>query len=213
MTTSQEDRILRTLVQYAEADAERENELEDSPHHWVNSYPEVHYNYYGDRGVVDLHLEKGVTNATGQDRIYTEEVCEIKSESAIRNATGANEIVRQFKRHCRYFYQDPSRKPQVEYYDRAGVVFRLAFEATEDVYQHVCENWHMYSGLTHNATSDENTPIEGADYPSNWINLWFVDPDLDQVFNAHGGRKDRWIEAINNVKPEMAAKLGVATDE
>jgi len=87
--------------------------------------PEKHYNYYGDRGIVDLFVRYKHKN--DWDRIF-----EIKS-----NPNNANEVLRQFNRMKKYFYKgtDLERKPST---------FELCFTPTAKNLRHFKENKEMY---------------------------------------------------------------------
>ena len=74
--------------------------------------PESHYNYYGDRGVVDLrfdeHVFSQISEDTGVWKHDWTQLIEVKSESAIENCTGANSILQQFNKMREYYLRDDS---------------------------------------------------------------------------------------------------------
>ena len=94
---------------------------------------EVPYNNYGTRGVVDL---VGIERVDGRRYITS---MEFKSESAVRNATGANEIIRQFTRQVENFDSHDD-------YGRRGdyITHVLAFYPTQHVVDHINENLELY---------------------------------------------------------------------
>ena len=99
---------------------------------------EVPYNHYGDRGVVDLVLNDGpYTRSADMVRAI-----EVKSPEAVKNSTGANEIIRQFKRQKKYFQKGSSYKP-----GKYKVSHHLVFVATPETRKHVEENREMYSSI------------------------------------------------------------------
>lgn len=102
--------------------------------------PEAHYNHYGSRGVADLYIEK-VEIVDGEKRYYEHKLYEIKSDYAIENSTGANEIIRQFNKMRRYFFKDDS------WVKRGSVHFELCFIATPKSAEHVHENQELYKHL------------------------------------------------------------------
>ena len=105
---------------------------------------EKHYNYYGDRGVADLF-----TRTTHPSGAQTDRVFEFKSEDAVRDATGANEILRQFNRMCSYFYKDESiTLPKATAWNQARITFVLCFDATPTTYKHVLDNHEIYQTIT-----------------------------------------------------------------
>lgn len=88
-----EDEVTNALIQWHKSSAREAIEAGDTDAD-VEILPEAHYNHYGNRGVVDLYAIMGGWNG---------HVYEIKSETAVRNATGANEVIRQFNRMREYF--------------------------------------------------------------------------------------------------------------
>lgn len=106
----------------------------------VRVEPEAHYNYYGDRGVADLYVELA---GSIDGREFTEgTVYEVKSEHAVKEANGAGDIIRQFNRMSRYFFQD-------ETWDHPGdVTYELTFIPTPATIQHVEENKELYKQVS-----------------------------------------------------------------
>jgi hypothetical protein len=102
---------------------------------------EVPYNHYGTRGVVDF---VGVENPDDERGRYITAI-EYKSESAVNEATGANEIIRQFTRQVEYF---DSRDDFGGYQDNIHHV--LSFYLTEANIKHVEENKELYGTLREN---------------------------------------------------------------
>lgn len=99
---------------------------------------EVPYNHYGDRGVVDLVLNDGeYTRHADMIRAI-----EVKSPEAVMKATGANEIIRQFKRQKKYFQKGSSYRP-----GKYKVSHHLVFVATPETRKHVENNRWMYSNV------------------------------------------------------------------
>jgi hypothetical protein len=101
---------------------------------------EVHYNHYGDRGCVDMVVEfEGEFDGDHSICIY-----ELKSDNAIKQATGANEIIRQFNRHRDYFFEGTDYNER-DYY---SVSFSVLFYASQFAMDHVAENEAMYRSVT-----------------------------------------------------------------
>ena len=111
--------------------------------------PEVHYNHYGDRGVVDL-IQTDTYNREKTLRVY-----ELKCEPAIENSTGANEILRQFNRHRTYFFKGSDYKAT----DYSTVTFELTFAATQACYEHVRDNWAQYKHVSANRDGRVQTDL------------------------------------------------------
>lgn len=97
---------------------------------------EVPYNNYGQRGVVDL---LGTARSTSL-------VIELKSNYAVSESTGANEILRQFNKMKDNFFQ--GSEVQSEDYEE----YWLIFSATRENIKHLYENRNMYGTLA----DDEN---------------------------------------------------------
>lgn len=139
---------------------------------------EKHYNYYGDRGVVDLFTRKVGPNLN-EHSLY-----EVKSESAVNAATGANEIIRQFNRMCEYFYKGTS----VEYPDASQLspTAELSFVLTEETLSHVLENKGMYQTIHRQTIGDEGNQIEtrvllrSLDLPTVPLHWDIDEPDNEQ---------------------------------
>lgn len=125
-----EDEIVNALVNWHETSSREAIEVGETDAN-VEIFPEAHYNYYGNRGVVDLYV---VTSG------WDGHVYEIKSENAVRNATGANEIIRQFNRMREFFFEG-SDKPR----PTANLVFELCFTPTEYNARHIVDNADIYS--------------------------------------------------------------------
>jgi len=119
----------------------------DADQPWASEVP---YNHYGDRGVVDLvhRFDTG----PGRDQLT---VFELKSEYAVEQAGGASEILRQFNRHRRYFF-DGSDYTRSDYF---GVRFELAFTATQSNHEHVRENWEQYQTVLESGLLGESTAV------------------------------------------------------
>lgn len=71
------------------------------------------------------------------------EVFEVKSDYAVEEATGANEIIRQFNSHKEFLFKGSS----FEQGDYASQEFYLVFSVSEGCYEHVQENQEIYRNL------------------------------------------------------------------
>jgi len=134
---------------------------DNSPHADPEMYPEAHYTHYGNRGVVDLYIYHN--NSVGAPK--RGHVFEIKSESAVRNATGANEIIRQFNQLREFFflgsqYEVPNR-----------IDFELCFLPTQYNMKHILKNEAMYATTVSHDRSRENSP------ETSFLDSAPVDPD------------------------------------
>lgn len=125
-----EDRLTESIMNFFGEDAECKLE--------------VHYNDYGTRGVVDLVVER--TNF-GKNCLH---IIECKAGNAVESCTGANEIIRQFKRHKTAFYPGTDYK-QVAW----DTYYELGFAASEPCLTHVAENEDLYKRIA----ADGNTIV------------------------------------------------------
>jgi hypothetical protein len=110
---------------------------------------EVPYNYYGSRGFVDAVFE------WDWEEEPTYGIFEVKSEDAIREATGSNEIIRQMQKMSSYFYEG-QKKVIV---DNKNHFFRLDIIDTEYNRQHLLDNFELYQSMSdgHEVVSPRNT--------------------------------------------------------
>lgn len=137
-----EDELTNALIQYHRENHREAEELNPDSGD-LNAYPEAHYNHYGNRGVADLY----VTTGEWSGKVY-----ELKSESAVREATGANEILRQFNKMREYFFAGSQHDPPTH-----EVHFELCFTPSELNFRHIAENADMYRSVILQELSDVST--------------------------------------------------------
>jgi hypothetical protein len=118
---------------------------------------EQRYNDYGDRGAVDVVITDSAKKAAW--------VIEIKSDAAIESVTGANEIIRQFKKHKDCFFDGADKDYNAR---RNRRNYQLIFAATDACWQHLEQNRSLYERLaakerTHVTLSHPDIPVSG--YP------------------------------------------------
>ncbi len=113
------------------------------------------YDAEGRRGVVDIYV-----------RLHTPEpvdhVIELKSDAAVRRATGANEVLRQFRRMERYFHADDSHRlgPKLGRVG-PGARYLLCFAPTPTCVHHVATHRSLY-GSVDAAGSAGDVPVESV---------------------------------------------------
>ena len=145
---SEEDQMVQSLIQYHNSDQNRKNITE------VNIEPEAHFNHYGDRGVADLFVRKKEV-ANSYKTYLHDYVYEVKSDKAVKSSTGANEIIRQFNRMRKYFYQDESKiTPKSTH-------FELLFIPTKRTVEHVANNLSLYKSVENKKICEEVESIVG----------------------------------------------------
>lgn len=115
--------------------------------HYVAAHddPEVRleepYDADGRRGVVDAYVRL-------QTPERVDRVIELKGDAAVRRATGANEVLRQYRRMERYFHADERHalRPKL---GRAepGARYLLCFAPTPTCVHHVAENRTLYGSV------------------------------------------------------------------
>lgn len=99
------------------------------------------YDHYGNRGSVDVYAR----TRTPERVDY---LVELKADPAVRMTSGANEILRQYRRMERYFYKDdehPIRRKLAR--DGPGVHFLLLFAPTVACVEHVGEHRRLYESV------------------------------------------------------------------
>lgn len=99
------------------------------------------YDAEGRRGVVDVYV-----------RLRTPEpvdtVIELKSDAAVRRATGANELLRQFRRMERYFHADDAHRMEPKLgRDGPAARYLLLFAPTPTCVHHVATNRSLYASV------------------------------------------------------------------
>ncbi|MFW6316961.1 MAG: hypothetical protein ACOC06_00650 [Halorubrum sp.] len=119
----------------------------------VYDHPEVRleepYDAEGRRGVVDAYV-----------RLRTPErvdhVIELKGDAAVRRATGANEILRQYRRMERYFHADARHaiRPKLGRTE-PGARFLLLFAPTPTCVYHVATHRSLYGSVDVAARVDD----------------------------------------------------------
>lgn len=99
------------------------------------------YDADGRRGIVDVYVRTRTP-----ERV--DHVIELKSDAAIRHATGANQVLRQYRRTERYFYGDERHaiRPKLS---RSGpaVHFLLLFAPTPTCVHHVATHRSLYESV------------------------------------------------------------------
>ncbi|MFC7164554.1 hypothetical protein [Halospeciosus flavus] len=102
------------------------------------------YNHYGERGVVDIYVDQ--THSDGGDP--DDYIFEMTSDATLDAVTGANEILRQFQRMVKYFYEDDGHSFYHQDFrnpDRHPVSFCLVFAPTTRCVKHVFDNLELYA--------------------------------------------------------------------
>jgi hypothetical protein len=109
------------------------------------------YDHYGNRGQVDAYVQV-------RDGPRVDYLLELKADAAVREATGANEILRQFRRMERYFYKDDEHGIRKRLgRDEPGVHLLLLFAPTVACVEHVGEHRSLYESV------DPEARVSGVD--------------------------------------------------
>lgn len=99
------------------------------------------YNHYGTRGVVDVYARTAPPERVSY-------LAELKADPAVRMASGANEILRQYRRTERYFYRDDAHDLRTRLgRDGPGLHLLLLFAPTPDCVEHVFEHRSLYASI------------------------------------------------------------------
>lgn len=137
---SREDLLCEKQIDFEKRSQENEPDSDDTT---LEIELEKPYNHYGSRGVADLFVRSRDSAGVEWDGVY-----EMKSDAAINESTGANEILRQFHRMCRYFYDGVEEGfPRSSLSVRGRVGFELCFDATPRTYQHILDNNKLYQEI------------------------------------------------------------------
>jgi hypothetical protein len=130
-----EDELASTFIKFFKQQTKNMNE-DSCGCVKIDTFPEASYNHYGNRGFVDLYIRRNHSGTFTEGYVY-----ELKSESAVREATGANEIVRQFNKMREYFFKGSSKNIPEE------VNFELCFTPTHYNINHIYNNIEIYSSI------------------------------------------------------------------
>ncbi|WP_049986079.1 hypothetical protein [Halobellus rufus] len=108
------------------------------------------YDHYGNRGSVDVYVR---TRPPEQ----TEYLAELKADPAVRMAGGANEILRQYRRMERYFYEDDEHTLRKRLgRTEPALNLLLLFAPTAKCVEHVSEHRRLYGSV------DADLAIDGV---------------------------------------------------
>lgn len=158
--TISEDELADALIRY-----HRESQEE------TRTYPEAHYNHYGNSGVADLYVAEGD---------WKGEVYELKSETAVGEVTGTNEILQQFNKIREFFFPGSSHTPPTK-----SLQFELCFTPSEYNFRHLAENAETYRSAVKQDLTDVATErvlttvtVRPAD-PENIEPIIFFAPNFD----------------------------------
>ena len=108
------------------------------------------YNHYGTRGAVDVYARTAPPERVSY-------LAELKADPAVRMASGANEILRQYRRTERYFYRDDAHDLRTALArDGPGLYLLLLFAPTTRCVEHVFEHRSLYASV------DPDLAIDGV---------------------------------------------------
>jgi len=159
------------------------------------------YNHYGTRGVVDVYAR----TAPPERVAY---LAELKADPAVRVASGANEILRQYRRTERYFYRDDAHeiRPRLGR-DGPGLHLLLLFAPTERCVEHVFDHRSLYASI------DPELSIDGVDAARKVAFLVNLDaaPDGGLGFLSVNGDVELGSPAFRRAVPE-GSRLADALD-
>jgi len=109
------------------------------------------YDHYGNRGQLDVYVRS-------HDTPRVDHLIELKADAAVRRATGANEVLRQFRRAERYFYRGSDHAVRRRLgRTEPGVRLLLLFAPTATCVEHVAEHASLYESV------EPTTRVEGVD--------------------------------------------------
>ncbi|MFC4989629.1 hypothetical protein [Saliphagus infecundisoli] len=129
-----EDQVADYLINHHRETCENEGISAEN----IDIQPERPYDHYSNRGSVDLFVKLEYEGGTEIHRNYY--IYEIKSHWAIRSATGANEIIRQYNRMREYFFKGTDYNLS----NSDSVYFQLVFTPSAECFRHFINNYAMY---------------------------------------------------------------------
>jgi len=106
------------------------------------------YDAEGRRGIVDIYVRL-------QTPERVDHVIELKSDAAVRQVTGANEILRQYRRMERYFHADNAHRIRPKLgRTEPGAHFLLCFAPTPTCVHHVATHRSLYESVARSTRVD-----------------------------------------------------------
>lgn len=163
------------------------------------------YDHYGNRGSVDVY----VRTRTPAPVDY---LIELKADAAVRHATGANEVLRQYRRMERYFYKDEAHdvRPKLSR-DGAAVHLLLLFAPTEACVRHVADHAALYGSVDADARVGEVPAVRKVAFLTHLDrapdDLGFLSVNGDAAFGS-----DAFREAVPDGS-RLARSLDAVLDE
>ncbi|WP_313695816.1 hypothetical protein [Halorarum halobium] len=104
------------------------------------------YDHYGNRGSVDVYVRVRTPDPV-------EYLIELKGDAALGHVTGANEVLRQYRRMERYFYKDDEHELRRSVRRTGpGVRVLLLFAPTPRCVEHVHEFRRLYGSVEESGT-------------------------------------------------------------
>ncbi len=154
----------------------------DAVHEDAEVRLEEPYDADGRRGLVDVYVRTRTP-----ERV--DHVIELKSDAAVRRATGANEVLRQYRRAERYFYGDERHaiRPKLS---RSGpaVHLLLLFAPTPTCVHHVATHASLYESVDVNASVDDVPAVRKVAFLTGLdgdpIDLGFLSVNGDAPFGS-----------------------------
>lgn len=172
-----EDELATPVVEHFEAAFERSTVRLEEP-----------YDHYGNRGSVDVY-------ARVRTPARVDYLVELKADPAVRIASGANEILRQYRRMERYFYKDDEHSVRRKLArEGPGVHFLLLFAPTESCVEHVNEHRTLYGSVEEEATVDGVPAVRKVAFLTNLDSaaegeLGFLSVNGDAAFGSETFRR------------------------
>jgi hypothetical protein len=160
------------------------------------------YNHYGTRGAVDVYARTAPPERVSY-------LAELKADPAVRMASGANEILRQYRRTERYFYRDDAHDLRTRLgRDGPGLHLLLLFAPTVQCVEHVFEHRSLYASV------DPDLSVDGVPAARRVAFLVNLDdaPDGGLGFCSVNGDVGVGSAAFREAVPE-GSKLSAAIDE
>lgn len=141
------------------------------------------YDHYGNRGSVDVY-------ARVRTPARVDYLVELKADPAVRIASGANEILRQYRRMERYFHKDDAHSIRRKLArEGPGVHFLLLFAPTVACVEHVAEHRRLYGSVSPEASVEGVPAVRKVAFLTNFDRasegeLGFLSVNADLPFDS-----------------------------
>ena len=174
------------------------------------------YDAAGRQGVVDLYVRRRTPTRV-------DHVIELKADAAVRQATGANAMLRQFNRMQRYFHADETHalRPRLGRTE-PGARYCLLFAPTPTCVYHVATHRRLYESVTQAGRVDDVPIVRTVGFLTGLagdpIDVGYLSVNGDAPFGSRAfldavPTPSRLADAIHDVDDDLVEGSVGASDE